>query len=64
MKSDTQVKIINGTRNEKLKKLEEFKETHNIIKVFDHGGAMIVTWNSGQLGFDDIEEVPDGQFPF
>jgi hypothetical protein len=64
MKSDVQVKIILGTQNEKSKKLEEFKETHNIIKVFDHGGAMIITWNSGQLSFDDIEEVPDGDVPF
>jgi len=64
MKRDIQVKIFQGTQNEKSKKLEEFKETHNIIKIYDHGGAMVVTWNSGQLSFDDFEEVPNGDVPF
>jgi len=58
MKDDVKVKMIFGTKEEKLKKLEAFKKEHRILKV-SYGEVMIIKYSLGQEQMDDVAEIKD-----
>lgn len=65
MINDVKVKMIfGGDSSDRLERLEAFKKENRVVNVIESETMIIVKYSLGQVNFDDVEVVQDGEYPW